>query len=294
VGTWGAEIFDDDVALDVQGCFEDGIEAAASPQQAADRVLASMRDSLEDTDDEPVLSLALASLLLDEGVVQHPVLDRAREILETGAGLERWEEAGPEALAERQAVYGRLAERLPSEAQSKAPPASPLAAAASVTRRMRRAAKSELPYKEGDWFAVPLTDGGYGLGRVARMNGQGHVLGYFFGPRRRDIPTEEDARGLTAADAVLVAQFGDLALLEGTWPILPSGEPWNREDWPMPVFGTRAAGIPRRRRYDESTFRFLGEVRAPLEEVRRLPEDLFYGSVALEVTLSRLLRPRHH
>ena len=44
----------------------------------------------------------------------------------------------------------------------------------------------KLPYSEGDVFAVPLPDGGYGVGVVTRMDGKGSVLGYFLrrAPRR--------------------------------------------------------------------------------------------------------------
>ena len=36
-------------------------------------------------------------------------------------------------------------------------------------------------YREGDWFAVPLRDGGYAAGLIARANPKGVLLGYFFG-----------------------------------------------------------------------------------------------------------------
>jgi hypothetical protein len=113
MGAWGAELFDDDVALDARALFEEAVESGAPPGLAADHILASLPGYLEDTDDEPVLMLALAALLLDGGVADHPVLRRAREIIETGDGLERWQEAGAEALSERLEVYRRLAARLP-------------------------------------------------------------------------------------------------------------------------------------------------------------------------------------
>jgi hypothetical protein len=112
VGTWGTGLFDDDVAADARSSFEEAIRSGQSPDRAAALVLEELEEEAKDPDDAPVLTLALASLLLDSGVRDHPLFDAAREIIESGEGLERWEEAGEAALAQRRAVYGQLAERL--------------------------------------------------------------------------------------------------------------------------------------------------------------------------------------
>lgn len=94
-----------------------------------------------------------------------------------------------------------------------------------------------LPYREGTWFAVPLKRGGYGLGLVARATAEGKVLlGYFFGPRHPRVPTLSDARGLEPRDATLIVQFGDLALINGEWPILGIASSWDRRSWRSPDF----------------------------------------------------------
>jgi Domain of unknown function (DUF4259) len=113
MGSWGTGLFEDDTALDARGAFEDARKAGLTPAQAAEQALKEMAEELDDEDDGPVVVLALGSLLLDHGVRDHPLLQQAREVIGGGAGLERWEEAGPEALAERRAVYQILAERLP-------------------------------------------------------------------------------------------------------------------------------------------------------------------------------------
>jgi len=157
---------------------------------------------------------------------------------------------------------------------------------------MRRRTKGQLPYKEGDWLAVPLRDGGYALGLAARVTGDGGVLGYFFGPRRRKLPAAEDTGGLSAEEAILVAMFGDPGLLNGTWPVLPRTTDWDRDAWPMPVFGSVSGGGATRREYDESTFALRSMLPASPEEARHLPKDYTYGYVALEIRLNQLLRLR--
>lgn len=46
-----------------------------------------------------------------------------------------------------------------------------------------------IKYSEGQWFAIPLNNGGYALGIIVRGSYKTKGgLGYFFGPRYEDIP----------------------------------------------------------------------------------------------------------
>jgi hypothetical protein len=91
-------------------------------------------------------------------------------------------------------------------------------------------------YREGDWFAVSLLDSGFAAGLIARVNPKGALLGYFFGPRRREMPRLHDVSGLRPGDALLVRKFGHLGIVHGTWPLLGRLDSWERQDWPTPVF----------------------------------------------------------
>jgi hypothetical protein len=82
----------------------------------------------------------------------------------------------------------------------------------------------------------PFTSGGFAVGIVARANPRAALLGYFFGPRQRAIPSLDDVTDLKASEAVLVGRFGHLGLTRGRWPIIGQLEGWDRRDWPMPVF----------------------------------------------------------
>jgi hypothetical protein len=94
----------------------------------------------------------------------------------------------------------------------------------------------KLPYEDGTWFAVPLRNGGYGTGVVARHSQDGVVLIYLFGPKRSKPAELGDVERLSKAHAVRVCMAGDLGLMEGSWPIIGKGRLWAREDWPMPKF----------------------------------------------------------
>jgi hypothetical protein len=148
-------------------------------------------------------------------------------------------------------------------------------------------------YREGDWFAVPLRDGGFAVGVVARTNPDGVLLGYFFGPRRDEVPSLDELGSLKPHDAVLVAMFGHLGLQKGTWPILGQIDGWDRLGWPMPAFV----------RYEELTgcsFKVLYDDNNPNKVIReeqvqpgaaeQLPKDGLYGAGAIEKVLPGLLR----
>jgi hypothetical protein len=101
---------------------------------------------------------------------------------------------------------------------------------------------AKVNYREGDWFAVPLGQGGYALGVVARTSTMGVLLGYFFAPRRAELPTLEDVSTLAAEKAIWITRLDDRGLRGRSqsgreWPIIGRLADWDRKAWPMPVFG---------------------------------------------------------
>src|SRR5581483_1548454 len=95
------------------------------------------------------------------------------------------------------------------------------------------------PYSEGTLFLVPLRQGGYARGVVARADPEGKILlGYFFGPRLKSnvAVTMND---LDPNNAVICVRFGALGLQNGEWQILGNISNWKRSEWPMPDFTRR-------------------------------------------------------
>jgi hypothetical protein len=93
-----------------------------------------------------------------------------------------------------------------------------------------RKPKWTVKVSEGDCYAVPLKSGGFGVGVVARKGKRGALFGYFFGPRREQIPTISDVRAIRAETADLCALFGDLGIQNGEWIHLGQLEGWDSND----------------------------------------------------------------
>lgn len=112
MGAHGTELFDDDVAMDVQAIFEEALENGMSVGAATEQVLDEYEEYLEDTDDGPIVWLALAALQLERDALQPRVRREALAAIESEEDMERWEESGEDLHAERRRVLDELKARL--------------------------------------------------------------------------------------------------------------------------------------------------------------------------------------
>jgi len=147
-------------------------------------------------------------------------------------------------------------------------------------------------YHEGSLFAVPLTDGGYGAGLVARLApGSKIMLAYLFGLRFERLPSLEALPPLGPQDAVKVLRVGDMALANRRWPVLGEYVEWNPQVWPMPQFLRRMERLQRAWRVtyaDADPSRSEREESVPFD-TPGLEADSLYGYGSTELLLTKLL-----
>jgi hypothetical protein len=153
-----------------------------------------------------------------------------------------------------------------------------------------------IKYNEGQWFAIPLRNGGYALGIIVRGNYQTKGgLGYFFGPCYDHIPDNDDVWKINPDDALLITQFGDLGIINGRWPIILSTRPFSKDEWPIPKFGSVNPLIPHKafvREYQQDNageLQVVREIVVDAKEIAGLPTDSSMGGGAVEIRLSDLL-----
>lgn len=155
-----------------------------------------------------------------------------------------------------------------------------------LDRRMKR-----VRFQEGDWIAIPLRDGGFGVGLLARVPKKSRVLlGYFMGRRYAEVPSMNVLSGWRPEDAVLVAMLGDSGLVSENWPVIGQAENWERARWPMPVFrhvDVISLRWAKRLYSGDGENRFLQEIPCRRVEAEALPEDGLLGSGALRIVLGK-------
>ncbi|MEI6521345.1 MAG: hypothetical protein WCO98_15110, partial [bacterium] len=90
MGAWGTAIFSDDIASDIRNDYKDLIGDGLSPSEATNKILTEWDASIDDSDDGPVIWLALAVTQWKIGCLEERVKNKAIEVIDSGSNLERW------------------------------------------------------------------------------------------------------------------------------------------------------------------------------------------------------------
>jgi hypothetical protein len=156
MGSWDAAIFSDDLAADVRTQYRELLEDGVADDEATGRVIESYGHL--DADEEHVLWLALAATQSSLGRLDDQIRERALGVIDTGRGLEPWEEAGPKALAKRKALLARLRDQLTSPQPKRKP--------------VRRPWRYVTDLEPGDVLSFTASNGAVAVLRVARVDEQ--------------------------------------------------------------------------------------------------------------------------
>lgn len=90
MGTWGVGVLQDDTAADVVAFIRDRLKAGDQLQSATDAAVSHFAELKGDSDEEPLLWLAVAHVQWKYGIVNADVLRKIRLDIESENGLDRW------------------------------------------------------------------------------------------------------------------------------------------------------------------------------------------------------------
>ena len=114
MGTWGVNLYDDDVALDVKGEYIDFLKVGIDSNEATKMLIEIYKDIIEDEEGATAFWLALADTQWKYGRLLHEVKDKAIELIDSGTDLELWKE-NEKQYKKRQNVLTELKNRLNTE-----------------------------------------------------------------------------------------------------------------------------------------------------------------------------------
>ncbi len=164
MATWGSSILADDDAEEIHQDYRRLYNQGKEHADVRRALQEAWADSLNDSDDAPVFWFAVALAQWEYGALDDDVLQHVTEIVDHGLGLDRWREAGPKPLANRQKV---VREFLTKIRQSNSKP-------------LKRKAEKRYPpiYLPGICLAVRLTDDSYGAALVLETDNRHHTEGF--------------------------------------------------------------------------------------------------------------------
>lgn len=198
------QFFDDDVARDIAVDFDRLTLSGKSPSTAAEQLLRQWSDAIGDQAGGPVVILALAQLLLDSRIRNHRVLDRAEELIQKEAGLDRWTEMGQKTLESRKRVYDSLVERI--------------RAAKAIHQKVSPAISRRMP-QVGDVVQIPLETGQFAYAHYVHDD---PVNGPLIQILRQITNEPAEQQSLDTSRLLvppLIAGIG-AAVKEGTWQVI--------------------------------------------------------------------------
>jgi Immunity protein 26 len=156
--------------------------------------------------------------------------------------------------------------------------------------------KNQQPIKfpEGTLFSVPLEDGRYAIGLIARrapkkgkFNG---IFGYFWGPFSSIADCRKNAASLSVNVSVMHQICGGTFLKNSRWQVLGYIADFDRRKWPFPDFYQHPPDTNQyfRVRFDEDDIvtQILHE---PMKDDGGLQEDVIAGAEIMEFHLSEAM-----
>ena len=92
MGTWGVELFQNDVALEVRDLYIKKLQVGKSNAEAFNEMLTELSDMVADPDDQIDFWFAIASLMYDYGRLTPDVKNKALDIINQKNDEERWDD----------------------------------------------------------------------------------------------------------------------------------------------------------------------------------------------------------
>ena len=141
MGAWGANLYQDDVALDVKDEYKDNLRKGKTNEEAMQEIIDKYQELLEDEEDRGVFWLALADTQWNLGRLDEQVKEQALEIIELGTDLKRWE-INEKLYNKRKEILEKIKEKLLSPQPEE--------------KRMPKYRTYKCEWKNGDVFAYQL------------------------------------------------------------------------------------------------------------------------------------------
>jgi len=156
MGYWGISILSDDTSRDIYDSYMQMYNESLAHEDIREQLFDECAEMLDDVDDGPLFWLGFAKAQWECGALQDDVYQRVKTIIDTGAELVRWEEAGAKVLNKRKQVLQEFLEKISTPKEK--------------PRKRRKVIPHPSIYAPGDCLAIKLSNGQYGAAFVLAVD----------------------------------------------------------------------------------------------------------------------------
>lgn len=162
-------------------------------------------------------------------------------------------------------------------------------------------AKRELS-RPGTWIGIPLPNGGFALGLIARRaesrKRSRKIFVYLFGPRSNDLSDLKSYLNRAASECLRFGFTWDQEVLTGRWPVIGKVEDFRPDDWPIPLLkrGPFGGGPDYKRRFtlykmedDLSAERLHGPQEQLIDDPGQYGDPGTHGYISFEQFAERIV-----
>jgi hypothetical protein len=144
----------------------------------------------------------------------------------------------------------------------------------------------------GKLFVVPLKNGGYSVGLVARQE-KNILLGYFFDTYFLEQPSKIESFVVDKNNVCLICLFGILGLKNNEWTVIGDLSNWDKNEWSVPIFKQKdlLLDIYYAITYDDD-LNEVSRVKISKENAKTLFKSGIHGSGVVESILSDKLKSK--
>ena len=114
MGSWGAKLYQDDVAEDVRSQFKDLLHRGKTTEEITKQMIDEYSDEILDPDDGPIFWFALADTQWNLGRLMPDVREQALDLLDKGGDLARWRDEDLKLAVVRENALKELQQKLNS------------------------------------------------------------------------------------------------------------------------------------------------------------------------------------
>ena len=118
MGSWGSQLYQDDLALDIKDYYNDQLYSGIDEITITENLLKQYQIMISDVDDAPIFWFALADTQWNLGRLEETVKETALKYIETELVSNRWETENSKKATERKQMLKKLQNKLLSSQPS--------------------------------------------------------------------------------------------------------------------------------------------------------------------------------